>query len=240
MKSAYAVLGVPGNASEEDIEIAFARAKVLYTPERLAQTEGALEKFNEVKVAYNVLRNPDSRAAHDRKLAGEQRPGPSARPVIVVQEESPTSKLLVYGLVLVGLIFGAGFFISYKNAEAKKQQAALELAVKAQAVKEEEARKAEEERMERERAQAKAKAEADDRRFAAEGQMAAARATAERARQENTALQMQRMAQAEAQRQEATQRADQRRAESEARMRVEADKRRIRELCYQQYRRFDC
>ncbi len=240
MKSAYFVLGVPGNASNEDIEIAFARTKLLYTPERLANAEGALEKFKEVKIAYDVLRNADSRAAHDRKLSAAQRPTPATRPVIVVEEESPPRKILVYSLLLVAAIFAVGYFISYQNSEARRAQAAVELAAKAQAAREEQSKKVEDERLDQERALAKAKAEAAERRFTAEAQTSAARASNERMRQEQTALQMQRLATADAQRQEAAQRAEQRRNETEARMRVEADKRRIRELCYQQYRRYDC
>ena len=240
MKSAYFVLGVPGDASNEDIEIAFARARLLYTPERMANTKGALEKFNEVKIAYAVLRDADSRAAHDRKLSTAQRPTPATRPVIVVQEESPARKMVGYSLLLVAAIFAGGFFISYKNAEARRQEAAVELAAKTQAAREEQAKKVEDERLDQERALAKAKAEAAERRFTTEAQTSAARASNERMRQEQTALQMQRLATADAQRQEAAQRAEQRRNETEARMRVEADKRRVRELCYQQYRRYDC
>jgi curved DNA-binding protein CbpA len=240
MRSAYLVLGVPGNASDEDIEFAFARAKNLYTPARLASTEGAAEKFTEVKDAYNILRNAESRAAHDRKLTSERQPRPATRPVVIIQEESPTRKLIVYVMILAAAVLGGGFFISYKNAEARKQQAMLELASKAQAAKEQELQRIEVERAQADAARAKAKAEADDRRFSAEGRMAAARADAERHRSEQNALQMQRMAVAEAQRQEANQRTEQRRIESEARLRLEADKRRIRELCYQNYRRYDC
>jgi curved DNA-binding protein CbpA len=240
MKSAYLVLGVPGNASNEDIEFAFERARNLYTPARLASTEGAAEKFSEVKDAYNILRDADSRAAHDRKLLNARQPRPATRQVMIVEEESPTRKLLVYALVLAAALIGAGFFVSYKNAEARKQQAALELQSKVQAAKEEERQRMEAERAEADRARAKAKEEADDRRFAAEGRMAAARADAQRQRSEQNAIQMQRMAIAEAQREEANRQAEQRRLEAEARMRLEADKRRIRELCYQNYRRFDC
>jgi curved DNA-binding protein CbpA len=240
MKSAYFLLGVPGNASNEDIEIAFARVKLIYTPDRLANAEGALEKFNEVKIAYDVLRNPDSRAAHDRKLSAAQRPATALRPVIVVEEESPARKILTYSLLLVAAIFAAGYFISYQNAEAKRAQAAVELAAKAQAAKEEQAKQLEAERLDQDRVMAKARTEAAERRFTSDAQISAARAANEMRRQEQTALQMQRAATLDAQRQEAALRAEQRRIETDARMRVEADKRRIRELCYQQYRRYDC
>lgn len=240
MRSAYLVLGVPGNASNEEIELAFERARDLYTPAHLASTEGAVEKFNQIKDAYNVLRNADFRAAHDRKLANDRQPRPAARPVVVIREESPMGKLLVYMLVVAAVLIGGALFISYQNAAARKQQAALELASKAQAAKEAEQQRMEAERVDADRARAKAKEEADDRRFTHEARIAAAQADAQRQRSEQTALQSKRMADADAQRQEAARVAEQRRIEHDARMRIEADKRRIRELCYQNYRRYDC
>jgi curved DNA-binding protein CbpA len=239
LKSAYVVLGLPGNASSEDIEIAFSRAQLLYTPQRLLDDDTALAKFTEVKEAYNVLREPSARAAHDRKLAqqGLKRP----RPVVVVQDEpSAGRRLLVYGVITVAVVVGAGLYTSAKNAEARKEEAALEVARKAQVAKEEELQRQEEERLRRERVQAKAKEEAEDRRIAMEGQMAGARVAAESRQQEQLALQAQRRAANEAQQQEFAQRAEQRRLEMESRMRIEADKRRIRELCMLQYRRPDC
>ena len=239
MASAYTTLGIPGNASPQDIETAFQRARDLYTKEHMATVEGALERFEQVKTAYAVLRDPDSRAAHDRKLAAELRPRPRTT-TIVVEEESPTGKYLKRGLILVAVLFAAGLFISYKNAEARKEQAALELAAKQEAAKEEERRQAETARLEQERARAKEKAEANDKQVAYEGQLASARASMENARQEATAVQMQRAALAEQQRHELAARAEERRNADAARQRVEADKRRIRELCYQQYRKYDC
>jgi curved DNA-binding protein CbpA len=240
LRSAYAVLGVPGNASNEEIEAAFERGRALYSPERLASTDGAVDKFNELKTAYSILRAPDSRAAHDRKLSGAARPAARA-PVAVVAEEIPAShQFMKWGLILVVVVFGVGAFVSYKNAEARRQQAALELEQKQQEAREKEAAKAEAVRAELERAQAKAKTEADERRFQVESRVAAQRATAEYARQDAAASQMQRQAAMEAQRQDAARSAEERRNVIEAQRRVEADKRRIRELCLQQYRRPDC
>lgn len=243
MKSAYVTLGVPGNAAAQDIEIAFERARLFYTPERLASVEGAVDKFNEVKAAYELLRNPEFRAAHDRKLtAAHSRPPPGGAGYArtVVEEETPGRKLLKAGLWLLAVIFAAGLFIGYKNAEARRQQAALELAMKEQAEKEEERLRLEAQRQEQQRAQQQAQAEADDRRLAQEGRMAGAQASAERARQEYASVSMQRLALQEAQRQEAARRSEEQRSAMEARRRTEADKMRIRDLCYQQYRRPDC
>ena len=240
MKSAYLILGVPGNASDEDIEIAHKRAQLLFAPERLSKVDGAVDRFNEIQTAYKILKDPESRAAHDRKLAAPQaRPAAAAR-TQVVEEESSGGKYLRAGIALVAILFAVGFFISYKNAEARKAQAALELVQKEQAAKDEAQRRADEERADRERAQAKAKTEAEDSRFRFESQMAGARASVEQQRQEFIAIQMQRNAAAEAQRHEMAARMQEQRDATEARRRVEADKRRIRELCWQQYRKTDC
>jgi len=240
MKSAYLILGLPGNASDEDIEIAHKRAQLLFPPERLSKVDGAVDRFNEIQTAYKILKDPESRAAHDRKLAVPQARPPAVGRTQIPEEESGGSKLLRAGFALVLILFAVGFFISYKNAEARKAQAALELAQKEQAAKEEAQRRADAERAESERAQAKAKEEADDRRFRIEGHIAGARASAEQQRQEFIAIQMQRNAAAEAQRQEMASRMQEQREATEARRRVEADKRRIRELCWQNYRKVDC
>jgi curved DNA-binding protein CbpA len=241
MRSAYVTLGVPGNASADEIKDAFERARAFYTPARLASAEGAVDKFNELKTAYEVLRNEDSRAAHDRKLAtAVQRPRQASARTVVAEEEPRSRKLLWAGVAVVALVFGAGFFISNKNAETRRHQAALELEQQKQ-----EAKKAEEDRLaaekaDRERAAARAKAESDDQRFQRESQMVANRATSQRIVQEAIGVQSQRMAIADAQRQEAARQAEERRNAMEARNRVEADKRRVRELCLQLYRRPDC
>jgi curved DNA-binding protein CbpA len=240
MRSAYLVLGVPGNASAEEIEAAFAVARRLYTPQRLASEEGAVEKFNEVKTAYDVLRDRDSRAAHDRKLAAAPRPLSTPRVVVAYEEESPTRRLLLWGLVLAAVLFAGGFYVQNRTAQARAAQAAADLAAKQLAEREAKEKKEEAERLEQARAAAQAKAEAQDRQFAVEGQYAAQRATAERNRQDAQALQMQRTAAMEARQQEAAAREQEQRAAMEARMRVESDKRRIREMCYQLYRRYDC
>jgi len=240
MKSAYLVLGIPGNASPEDVETAFRSASELFHAQRLASEPGAVDKFNEIKNAYAVLRDAESRAAHDRKLAAAPRARPAQRVEVVYQEESAAKHLLKWGLILVALLFVAGFYVNYRNAEAKKAQALLELAEKQKAEREADEKKKQDEKMDAERAQAKAKQEADDRRFAMESQMAAQRATSDRIRSEQIALEQQRMAAAEQQRQEQAARLEQQRAAAEARMRLEQDKRRIRDACFQLYRRYDC
>lgn len=240
MRSAYLVLGVPGNASPEEIELAWTRASELYSPARLAAEDGAVDKFNDLKNAYAILRDPQSRAAHDRKLASAPPSQPAPRVHVVREEESPVRGLLKWGLVLVAALFLGGYYVSYRNAEARKAQALLELAEKQKAEREAEEKKLEAEKLEAQQARAKAAQEAEDRRFAAESRAAAIRATYERERSEQNALAQQRAAIAEQERQERAAALQQQRAAAEARMRVEQEKRRIRDACYQLYRRYDC
>ena len=61
----YDVLGVPRNASPEDIKKAFRRLAMQYHPDR-NQDGGAEARFKEVNEAYEILSDPDRRAMYDR------------------------------------------------------------------------------------------------------------------------------------------------------------------------------
>jgi curved DNA-binding protein CbpA len=256
MKSEYLVLGVPGNASAEDIEEAFNKAKNYYSPSRMAEDAQTVDKFIEVRKAYHVLRDPASRASHDRKLNSAQLVQASAKHSVqqIRQETEPTSSLvrtLQVMTAVFAVIFAAGFYISSKKEAARIEQAAQELAIKKlaaeEAAKEEQTRasenmhKAQAAKIERQEQQFQQEQQLrQDQRFRQESLGAIARARSaetQRAYQERQAEQAE---QREAQRKEYEIKMREQNAVREAQQRLASDKARIRELCYQNYRRPDC
>jgi molecular chaperone DnaJ len=61
----YEVLGVPRNASGEEIRREFRKLAKLYHPDRNRES-GAEEKFKEINEAYQVLSDPEKRSRYDR------------------------------------------------------------------------------------------------------------------------------------------------------------------------------
>ena len=66
MADYYSVLGVANSASDDDIKKAYRKLAMQWHPDRNNGSREAEEKFKEITEAYDVLRDPNKRAAYDR------------------------------------------------------------------------------------------------------------------------------------------------------------------------------
>jgi molecular chaperone DnaJ len=79
MADYYDLLGVSRSASADEVKKAYRRLAVKYHPDKNDGSKESEERFKEVTQAYEVLRDPEKRAAYDRYgeqgLKGGQGPG---------------------------------------------------------------------------------------------------------------------------------------------------------------------
>ncbi|MFL5500123.1 MAG: molecular chaperone DnaJ [Gemmatimonadaceae bacterium] len=66
MADFYQTLGVPRNASDSDIKLAYRKLAMAHHPDRNNGSKDAEEKFKAITEAYDVLRDGDKRALYDR------------------------------------------------------------------------------------------------------------------------------------------------------------------------------
>lgn len=66
MRDPYEVLGVDRSATQEEIKSAFRRLAAQHHPDRNPGDDGAHQRFKDLNAAYQVLSDPQKRAAYDR------------------------------------------------------------------------------------------------------------------------------------------------------------------------------
>jgi molecular chaperone DnaJ len=66
MADFYQTLGIPRTASDDDVKQAYRRLAMQYHPDRNGGSKEAEEQFKALSEAYDVLRDPQKRAAYDR------------------------------------------------------------------------------------------------------------------------------------------------------------------------------
>lgn len=242
MKSAYAVLGVPGNASPEDIEDAFRRCRAHYSKEKLASDPKSVDNLREITEAYRILSNPEFRIAHDRKLSNTVgRPATQQPRVIIEREESPWfSKPLNVIAIAVVLMIASGAYISHSRLQERKLQAARELAQQKKEAEEAALAKQEAERAEAERYRRQVELERREQQFRIESNRAYAAAVNADAQRQAQAAREQEAERREAQRRAQEAKQEERQRVYEAERRLAREKQLVRELCSQRYGHPNC
>jgi molecular chaperone DnaJ len=105
MADFYETLVVPRTATDDDIKQSYRKLATQYHPDRNAGSKEAEERFKEITEAYDVLRDPQKRAAYDRYGEAGLRGGGGAAYHHVDLSEALNIFMRDFGL---GDLFGGG------------------------------------------------------------------------------------------------------------------------------------
>ena len=73
MKDYYYFLGIPQNASAEDIKKAYRKLSLKYHPDKNENDDFFSDRFKEIKEAYETLMDKERRKLYDQNLSSQQR-----------------------------------------------------------------------------------------------------------------------------------------------------------------------
>jgi flagellar biosynthesis GTPase FlhF len=248
VKTLYSVLGVDPAASQEDIDDAFIRLKLQHPQAKIDTDENARIRFAAIQQAYETLKNPDARSAYDQRIkrAGVKVANSSGAMAV---DDAPglmsLRNLVVAGLIVIVI---SGMWWYHARQVAREEAAAIQRALKI--VEDEKRKRAELAEAEEARRQANFEAsqqrmdEARERQQRQEAERYARQVSNEARNEERTAEMRRRQEKSEQDRrlqyeQNARQQAE-RDAQRQAQLRIENEKRQLREMCMQRYRRPDC
>src|SRR5690606_21934646 len=75
VRNPYEVLELPSNATPDEIRVAFRRLAALHHPDRHQNSATAQARFTEINSAFQILSDPQKRAAYDRFGRAAFQPG---------------------------------------------------------------------------------------------------------------------------------------------------------------------
>lgn len=240
VKTLYSALGLETDAGYDDIEAAFTRLRLKYPQSLLDTDEAARIRFQAIRHAHAILKDPDSRAAYDRRIsrAGIRTtvtgmPADSgwmaARPVIVLS-------------MVILLVSGMWWYHARQTAaeEAEALQRVLQLA------EAEKRRQAELQAQEAARRQAlfemqqQRQQETQERQWQQEARQASRQVDADLRNAQAQAEAQKRRERQDQETRERQQRMERQQAEREAQLRLQREQAELRRICMERYRRPDC
>jgi hypothetical protein len=241
MKSAYMTLGLPGDASPEEIRQALTAAQSRFTKEHLVNHPEDMERLQSIRDAGKILLNPEMRTAHDRKLqASSVKPPLPMQYVTEVGQKPWYWRPTMVGALLVVVLFSAGGYLQYQNQERRRELAMMELEKRKIEEREAQQKLADDARREAMVAKMNADARANEDKLRQESLVASRNAEYQNSlavSQQNQRAYLERV---EAQRKESADRNTKYQAQMDAQRNLAIDQQRIRNLCMQNYGRINC